>query len=59
MLFSEIWPLPEMGKFLRIRKAKSIDFHSVMLISQGIYEGKKKKSRMKTNNSLENVPFQD
>ena len=42
MLFSEIWPLPEMGKFLRIRKAKSIDFHSVMLISQGIYEGKKK-----------------
>ena len=41
MLLSEIWPLPEMGKFLRIRRAKSIDFQSVMLISQGVYEGKK------------------
>lgn len=56
MMLSEIWPLPEMGKFLRIRKAKSIDFHSVMLISQGIYEGKKT-SHMKTNNSLEKRSF--
>ena len=36
-----MWPLPEMGKFLRIRKAKSMDFQSVMLISEGVYEGKK------------------
>ena len=56
MMLSEVWPLPEMGKFLRIRKAKSIDFHSVMLISQGIYEGKKT-SHMKTNNSLEKRSF--
>ena len=59
MLFSEIWPLPEMGKFLRIRKAKSIDFHSVMLISQGIYEGKKKNLAWKQIIILKNVRLQD
>ena len=59
MMLSEIWPLPEMGKFLRIRKAKSIDFHSVMLISQGIYEGKKKNLAWKQIILLKNFPLQD